>query len=518
MIIWKHMSKMRKVETDILSVESLFSYNSRGEVASAVIGDHDEAHEYDLAGNSITASYNSITNEYTANSLNQYTLVGRRAPTSPGGPVSLPATYDIDGNLTNCAPWSFTWDSGNRLTTVASNGAQIVAYAYDCLGRRVKKTTSTATTHFFYDGWNLVREIEVSGNITNVVEYVWGKDISGSFQGAGGVGGLLYEKRNGAIYIPYQDAFGNIVGYWDTNGVIVAEYTYDAFGKTISQTGSMADAFRHRFSTKYYDSETGFYYYGYRYYFPELRRWLSRDPIEEEGGNNLYVFCMNSSLSSFDDFGGKASPFKFVGDPRNKSGSHGSYLGLWYPENGIGSLFYSLDIRVQWGKCDDDCKKPDTTEYNFSEQVSFWENEQSRRKDENGNRNIYLDLIDTNMIHPNGFAHKRADGENRSTLASSGLYDWSPGINCTWANISIKIRWRALKGKVPAHFNGNTGNNVTWHEYLEKKKYEYDFLPVNESVLRSGVQTIKLWWSCESSKVDLCSCPKISNGPEREGR
>ena len=283
-------------------VASSFSYNSRGEVTSAVIGDHDEAHEYDFAGNSITASCNSFTNEYVANSLNQYTSVGRRAPTPP--PATM-LTHDIDGNLTNCTPWSFTWDSGNRLATVSSNGVQIAAYAYDTFGRRVKKTTADTTTHFFYDGWNLVREVEMRVTETNVVEYVWGKDLSGSFQGAGGVGGLLYERRNGAIYIPFQDAFGNIMGYWDTNGVIVAEYTYDAFGRTIAQSGSMADVFRHRFSTKYYDSETGFYYYGYRYYFPELRRWLSRDPLEEEGGNNLYVFCMNAAICNIDPLGRK---------------------------------------------------------------------------------------------------------------------------------------------------------------------------------------------------------------------
>ena len=84
-----------------------------------------------------------------------------------------------------------------------AGNSTIVAYAYDTFGRRVKKKTATSTTHFFYDGWNLVREVEVRGIITNIVEYVWGKDLSGSFQGAGGVGGLLYEKRNGAIYIQY---------------------------------------------------------------------------------------------------------------------------------------------------------------------------------------------------------------------------------------------------------------------------------------------------------------------------
>ena len=63
-------------------------------------------------------------------------------------------------------------------------------------------------------------------------------------------------------------------------------YFYDAFGKLISNSGLMADLFAIRYSTKYFDSETGFYYYGYRFYSPELKRWLTRDPIGEDGGVN----------------------------------------------------------------------------------------------------------------------------------------------------------------------------------------------------------------------------------------
>ena len=48
-----------------------------------------------------------------------------------------------------------------------------------------------------------------------------------------------------------------------------------------------------RFSTKYYDAEAGLYYYGYRYYSPSLGRWISRDPIEEEGGVNLRLKIIN---------------------------------------------------------------------------------------------------------------------------------------------------------------------------------------------------------------------------------
>jgi len=45
------------------------------------------------------------------------------------------------------------------------------------------------------------------------------------------------------------------------------------------------------------------YYYGYRYYIPELGRWPSRDPIEEDGGLNVYGFAGNRPISLFDLLG-----------------------------------------------------------------------------------------------------------------------------------------------------------------------------------------------------------------------
>ena len=77
------------------------------------------------------------------------------------------------------------------------------------------------------------------------------------------------------------DNIGNVTKYIDESGNVVAAYEYDDFGRTTAQTGPMAEVFRIRFSSKYYDSETGLYYYGYRFYSPALMRWLNRDPIEE---------------------------------------------------------------------------------------------------------------------------------------------------------------------------------------------------------------------------------------------
>ena len=116
--------------------------------------------------------------------------------------------------------------------------------------------------------------------------------------GAGGVGGLVAVSIDGDFYFPGYDNNGNVVGYWDESGTRVAENAYDAFGNTIASSGSMSAVFPHRFSTKYYDAETDLYYYGYRYYSPSLGRWISRDPIEEAGGFNLYgLFSIKKVIS-----------------------------------------------------------------------------------------------------------------------------------------------------------------------------------------------------------------------------
>jgi RHS repeat-associated protein len=84
-----------------------------------------------------------------------------------------------------------------------------------------------------------------------------------------------------------DDVNGNVTEYVSESGAVVASYVYDAFGNLLSATGPMSDAFFHRFSTKYWDAETCLYYYGYRFYAPELGRWINRDPIEEMGVSNL---------------------------------------------------------------------------------------------------------------------------------------------------------------------------------------------------------------------------------------
>ncbi len=138
----------------------------------------------------------------------------------------------------------------------------------------------------------------------------WGNDISGSPQSVGGVGGLLLtEEITSTTTTAYHFAYdgnGNVTEITDASGNPAASYRYDAFGNTLVSTGSYATSNRYRFSTKPLDSEVTnapLYYYGYRYYDPLTGRWPSRDPIEEEGGLNLYGFVGNDGVNGWDLLG-----------------------------------------------------------------------------------------------------------------------------------------------------------------------------------------------------------------------
>ena len=221
--------------------------------------------------------------------------------------------YDADGNLTNDGRWAYTWDAENRLIGMTTNTTvgppYQLAFAYDPKGRRIQKTVTNGivvnTLNFLYDGWNLVAILNPQSSILD--SFVWGSDLSGSMQGAGGVGGLLEVSYHGSSTtncFPAFDGNGNLAALVNTaDGTIVANYEYGPFGEVIRATGPMAKANPIRFSTKYDDDESDLLYYGYRYYRPSTGTWLNRDPIGEYGGYNNYSMIRNNPISRVDLLG-----------------------------------------------------------------------------------------------------------------------------------------------------------------------------------------------------------------------
>ena len=266
--------------------------------------------------NSASAAYPQVevTGVYNPPSTNDPDVV-----TSATGHVFVAQTpevfmYDSDGNLTNDGRFDYTWNGENRLIKAETRDDLPVGvprvkveYAYDHQGRMVWKQISTnavvvSTRTLLWDGYNIIREtINHQPSTTNY--YVWGRDLSGTLQGAGGVGGLLAEVKGGVAYTPAFDANGNVTEYLSDDGSLAAHYEYSPFGELVVQSGPKADSFTHRFSTKPWCPVTGLSEYEMRKYGPGMGRWLSRDPISEQGGNNIYVVLSNTAINDRDVLG-----------------------------------------------------------------------------------------------------------------------------------------------------------------------------------------------------------------------
>ena len=379
--------------TDSVLLAREWLYNSRSELAAASIGTNLYGYSYDTIGNRLWSADNMITNSYSANCLNKYTTVGRAVPSAPQTSLA----YDADGNMTRDGTYVYSYDAENRLRSVISrsmtNGALRVLNAYDHHNRRIRKTVqrlhvsvaqppampveirewqTLETRTFVWDGNNIVFEkVEFANGTTRTFEYFWGVDKSGSEQGAGGVGGLLAVSLDGVFYIPCYDHNGNIVLYISETGAIAAQYTYDPYGNIIESNGSYADVFSFGFSTKYHDHETDWVCYQQRFYLPSYGRWLNRDPIEEDGGENLYAFCVNNPVFYFDTDGRFVMPIVVIPQgsfppekPRQSpsaidqlgSGTGPFYEEEWFEENYAGWINASKQLFINEINNAVDCK------------------------------------------------------------------------------------------------------------------------------------------------------------------
>jgi hypothetical protein len=189
----------------------------------------------------------------------QPTEVYSLATTGRTDPYVIPETpeefaYDLDGNLISDGRWDYVWDGENRLISMTIR-AQVVTdtgmtrqrmlFDYDSAGRRIRSRTEeyvssswvpVSEVRYLYDGWNVVAELDAMGVTRSMT---WGLDLSGTEQGAGGVGGLLWTvDDNDDGMIPGYDGNGNIVAWVDaSNGSLAGTREYGAFGEDVSFSG-----------------------------------------------------------------------------------------------------------------------------------------------------------------------------------------------------------------------------------------------------------------------------------------
>ena len=194
-------------------------------------------------------------------------------------PANETYAYDADGNMTEDARFRYYWNGENRMIRAEEKSAPqdcqpyVVTYAYDHMGRNVVKDGVV----YVWDDYNIIVEDAASSNATF---NTWGLDLDGTMQGVGGVGGLLAVEKGGAVYVPAYDANGNVTEYIDGAGAIAAHYAYSAFGRQLLAEDDVG--FTYRFSTKPYCPKTLLVEYEFRKYAPNVGRWASRDPLNED--------------------------------------------------------------------------------------------------------------------------------------------------------------------------------------------------------------------------------------------
>jgi RHS repeat-associated protein len=239
-------------------------------------------------------------------------------------PVNETLGYDAAGNRESSALWDYGWNAKNELVRARTKGyndpaiaqGYDISFDYDAEGRRFKKTVKRyqngaiaeqKVITFVWDGWDLLYERQQlpSGLTTLERKYLWGPDIAGG--AAGGAGGLLLIRETKGdqttdIY-PLYDGTGHVAALTNSSGELLAEYAYGPFGERIHAKGPKAQSNPFRYATKYFDAETGLYYFGKRYLDPVTGQWFSREPLGESESLNLYSYCHNDPVNHVDVLG-----------------------------------------------------------------------------------------------------------------------------------------------------------------------------------------------------------------------
>jgi len=235
------------------------------------------------------------------------------------GSISLPIqtdsyTYDNNGNriskqvvLTGqeATPQqtSYGYDFENRLAilslpNVSAGSPDTLEFTYNGEGLRMQSSLDNVATNYLYDGSNVLVERNTAGTTT--------KSYTRGLDNGGGIGSLIAQKytANGTSvtqYYDYNDQ-GTVANLTYLTGISSINYNYDAFGNLLTpQVGS--DTNTHLFSTKELDAKSGLYYFGRRYYDPEVGRWITPDPLGFINGPNPYLYCLNNPVVLIDPNG-----------------------------------------------------------------------------------------------------------------------------------------------------------------------------------------------------------------------
>ena len=214
--------------------------------------------------------------------------------------------YDHWGNLVSrrigLYEQHYAYDAENRLVSARGTGPEgrfEARYHYDALGRRTRKivttTHGTTDTRFLWQGYRLLQEQQESGLRST---YVY--DPNEAWSPLARVDHLR-DQSSGEIYWFNTDLNGAPLEVTDERGAVRWSGQYGSFGEVRHQSEGFSrlvnrTAMAHqplRYAGQYADGETGLHYNLFRYYDPQVGRFIVQDPIGLNGGWNLYQYAPN---------------------------------------------------------------------------------------------------------------------------------------------------------------------------------------------------------------------------------
>ncbi len=208
--------------------------------------------------------------------------------------------YDLAGNLILDSDSSYLYDALDRLITVIKNEEKY-RYIYDSQNRRIAKQKYCKTT----SGWSLESTTKFLYQGSCEVGSLEG-DTFTSFRALGAglsaeIGAAFALEIEGVVYAPTHDQSGSVIALVNAQtGDLVHAARYSAFGQVEKSHGLSPP---YQFSSKRLDPETGWIYFGRRYYDSSLGRWTTCDPTGYSDGFNLYAYVHNNPLTHFDEYG-----------------------------------------------------------------------------------------------------------------------------------------------------------------------------------------------------------------------
>lgn len=216
-------------------------------------------------------------------------------------------TYDSDGNMvrgytSDGRLFSANYDAENRLISLfytntagvlCSNAYVYAANSFLAIWKQYTNGAPAGETRYVRVGSLALQERDGANNVLR--QYAWG-----GFS-RGGIGRLLNLTQGGQNYFYFYDGKGNVAAVLDGSQNTSASYSYDAFGQLQATTGTLNQPML--FSTKAYDAQTGLAYFGFRFYQTGLGKWLSRDPLGESAGLNVYSYVHNNPVNRNDPLG-----------------------------------------------------------------------------------------------------------------------------------------------------------------------------------------------------------------------